>query len=406
MSKIAPLNGVEDFIRLLERVFANGIEALLAVPRAAAWSTQASHDGDRLLEQLRRAGRIGGYVRLGRMRPGVRFGKVHAPLVYLAISRVHAGPKAGSGFASKGYTRTAMLLWYATLIAGLAGLAAGSFLNVCVSRWPEEKSVIRPASYCPSCDRPLKWWENIPLVSWLALGGRCRSCQAWIGWRHPIVELAVGGLWAYTAWQTLSLTEQRDFAALSYTAIVNGVAQLIFLWLLVGLAALDTENFWLPDRLIFPGILLGLVLAFARPALDTYYISGGFAEWKHRTGMSVSYCFLGLVIQAAILLAIRYLYRWSRGREGMGAGDVKLMAMLGGWLGVKVGLFALAIGVVTAAAYALILVLNPHMRGDSKSWLEEKVPFGTFLALGGIVAGLWGVPIVTAYMAWAGLGQS
>jgi len=298
-----------------------------------------------------------------------------------------------------------MILWHATLIAGLLGLAAGSFLNVCVSRWPEDKSVIRPASHCRSCERPLKWWENIPLLSWLALRGRCRTCKAWIGWRHPIVELAVGGLWAYTVWQTLTSTEQQNFAALSHTALLNAVAQLIFLWLLVGLAALDAENFWLPNRLIFPGILLGLLLSLARPALDTYSIGGNFAQWKHATAVSASYWFLGAVVPAAILLAIQLLYRLVRGRPGMGAGDVKLMAALGGWLGLtslRVALLALVVGVVAAAAYALILVASPAMRGDSKSWLEEKLPFGTFLALGGIVSGLWGVPIVTAYMRWAG----
>ncbi len=298
-----------------------------------------------------------------------------------------------------------MILLYATLIAGLTGLAAGSFLNVCVSRWPEDESVIRPASHCERCDRPLKWWENIPLISWLALRGRCRTCQAPIGWRHPIVELAVGGLWAYAVWQTLTQTEQRDFAALSYTALLNAAGQLMFLWLLVGLAALDAENFWLPDRLILPGVVLGLLLSFARPAIDAYSLGGDFAHWKHLTADSLAHWFLGLVIPAALVLAIRYLYRLLRGREGMGAGDVKLMAMLGGWLGgwlsIGVALLALAVGVLAAAAYALFLVTVPMMRGDSK-WLEEKLPFGTFLALGGIVTCLWGVPIVTAYMAWAG----
>jgi len=296
-----------------------------------------------------------------------------------------------------------MPLWYTTLIAGLAGLAAGSFLNVCVSRWPQDESVVQPPSHCSSCQRPLKWWENIPLLSWLALRGHCRTCGAPIGWRHLLVELAVGGLWAYTAWRTLALAGLGGLQALSYTSILNAVAQLIFLWLLVALAALDAENFWLPDRLTFPGIALGLLLAFARPALANYSAGGGFAQWKHGTGMSVATWFLYVVIPVLAVLAIRYLYQFIRGRPGMGAGDVKLMAMLGGWLpSAKIILLAFAIGVVAAAAYALILVVNPATHGDNNSWLEEKLPFGTFLALGGIVAGLWGVPIVTSYMAWAG----
>jgi len=298
-----------------------------------------------------------------------------------------------------------MTVMFVTAIAGVMGLASGSFLNVCVSRWPKDESMIGPPSHCPSCERPLKWWENIPVVSWLALRGRCRTCGAWIGWRHPIIELAVGGLWAFATWQTVASTEPRAFAALSYTARLNGAAELVFLWLLVGLAALDAENLWLPNRLIFPGMILGLLLSLARPALDTYYISGDFAEWKHRTGMSLAHWFLGVVIPTGLILAIRYGYRLIRGKHAMGAGDVKLMAMLGGWLGasdLKLALLAFAIGVVTAAAYALILVANPAMRGEGKTWLEEKLPFGTFLALGGIVSGLWGAPMVAAYMARAG----
>ena len=299
-----------------------------------------------------------------------------------------------------------MTLLLTTVIAGLMGLAAGSFLNVCISRWPEGKSVVKPRSYCPSCERPLKWWENIPLISWLALRGRCRTCRAWIGWRHLIVELAVGGLWAFTAWQTLSASGLAEFAALSYTAMLDGVAQMAFMWMLVGLAACDAENFWLPDRLTFPGILLGFFLSLAHPALDTYYVSGDFEQWKHRTSLAIAYWFLSVVIPTGIIVIIRYGYRLIRGREGMGAGDVKLMAMLGGWLGVKVSLIAFGIGVVTAAAYALVLVANPAMRGQHKPWLEEKLPFGSFLSFGGIIGGLWGVPILAAYMAWAGMGQS
>ena len=162
-----------------------------------------------------------------------------------------------------------------------------------------------------------------------------------------------------------------------------------FHWLLVGLAALDAENLWLPDRLIFPGLLLGIFLSLARPALDTYYIGWDFAEWKHRTGMSLSFWFLGLVIPTALIFIIRHVYRVFRNKDGIGTGDVKLVAMLGGWLGARVALLAFGIGVLTAAAYAMLLYANPTLRGDGDSWLEEKLPFGTFLAIGGIVGALW-----------------
>lgn len=295
-----------------------------------------------------------------------------------------------------------MTVALSSLIAGLLGLAFGSFLNVCVSRWPKDQSIASPRSHCDSCQRKLAWWENIPLLSWLALRGHCRTCQARIGWRHPLVELSVGALWAYVVWQTLTSTEVRSFAALSYISLLNAVATLVFVWLLVGLAALDAENLWLPDRLIFPGLLLGILLSVARPALETFYIGGGFDEWKHRTGVSFSHWFLGIVIPTGLIFIIRHLYRVFRNRDGIGAGDVKLVAMLGGWLWAQVALLAFGVGVLAAAAYALVLYANPTMRGDRDSWLEEKLPFGTFLAIGGIVGGLWGVPIVTAYMNWAG----
>jgi leader peptidase (prepilin peptidase) / N-methyltransferase len=298
-----------------------------------------------------------------------------------------------------------MNLILSTAIAGILGLAFGSFLNVCVSRWPKDKSILKPRSYCASCKRTLSWWENIPLLSWLVLRGRCRTCQARIGWRHLLVELSVGGLWAFIAWHTLISTEQCSFAALSYTAMLDAVAQMIFVWLLVGLAALDAENLWLPDRLTLPGVLLGFLLSLAHPALDTYYISGGFAEWKHRTGVSLAHWFLGLVIPTGLILVIRHLYRVFRNKDGIGTGDVKLMAMLGGWLGatdLRAALLAFGIGVITAAVWGLLLYANPTMRGDGDTWLEQKVPFGTFLSIGGIVAGLWGAPMVAAYMKWAG----
>ena len=293
-----------------------------------------------------------------------------------------------------------MVLGLSTLFVGLLGLAFGSFLNVCVSRWPDDKSVINPPSHCPSCERTLAWWENIPVISWLALRGSCRTCHASIGWRHLIVELAVGVLWAFTTWQTLTSSPDRKFESLSYIALLNGAFQLVFLWLLVGLAAFDIENLWLPDWLIWPGILLGLVLSLTRAAIDTYNTHGGFAQWKHRSAVAGSHWFLGCVIAAGLLLTIRFLYKLIRGQEGMGMGDVKLMGMLGAWMGARVALFAFVVALVSAAIIGLILRIDPARR---EAWAQTKLPFGAFLALAGIVAAFWGEPIVTTYMNWAGL---
>src|SRR5580692_2649401 len=108
-----------------------------------------------------------------------------------------------------------MIRLMGTIFAGLLGLAFGSFLNVCVSRWPAGESVVTPRSHCRACGRMLKWWENVPLVSWIALRGRCRTCGASIGWRYAAVELAVGGLWAAVAWRFLGRALEPDLPAIS-----------------------------------------------------------------------------------------------------------------------------------------------------------------------------------------------
>ena len=95
-----------------------------------------------------------------------------------------------------------MIPIYVTVFAGVLGLAFGSFLNVCATRWPEEESAVKGRSHCRNCGRTLAWWENIPLASWLALRGHCRTCKAWSGWRYPLAELAVGALWAFSTWHT------------------------------------------------------------------------------------------------------------------------------------------------------------------------------------------------------------
>ena len=157
-----------------------------------------------------------------------------------------------------------------TVFAALAGLAFGSFLNVFVTRWPEGESVVRPRSHCRNCDHALAWWENIPLISWVLLRGRCRSCREWIGWRYPIVEAAVGALWAFAFWRLSAPAQSPEQSPMViYAAIARIVGECVFYWLLVALAALDAENFWLPNWLTFPGIVLGLAYAVMSAEMPT-----------------------------------------------------------------------------------------------------------------------------------------
>lgn len=277
-----------------------------------------------------------------------------------------------------------------TAFAALFGLAFGSFLNVCLSRWPEGESVVRPASHCRGCNRTLAWWENVPLISWLALGGRCRKCRAWIGWRYPVVELAVAVLWAIDVWQSFQALLPVLFAA----------GMMLLSWTLVALAVLDAENLWLPDALTLPGIALGFGWRF-------------FGELRLRRAFGVGangrgsfndavHLIVGICAAAAIILVIRWVYWLVRRREGVGLGDAKLMALLAAWIGLPGALVAFGLGVVLGAIAALITLAIPAARTGKEGWALQKLPLGTFLCIGGVVSSLWGQQIINAYRQWAG----
>jgi leader peptidase (prepilin peptidase) / N-methyltransferase len=288
-----------------------------------------------------------------------------------------------------------------TLFAALAGLAFGSFLNVCVTRWPMGESVITPRSHCRNCARTIAWWENIPLASWLALRGRCRTCGAWIGWRYPLVELAIGALWALIAWRWLDLSV---LAALPSPAplreAIRAVALAIFCWLLIALAVLDAEHLWLPDWLTWPGILAGFLYSVL-----LLPFGGKFAliSWGHHPHLQAAAASaLSALLAALLILLIRWLYKLLRHREGVGLGDAKLMAVLAAWLGLEGALLAFGIGVVLGAAAALVILALPRTRSGESEWALRKMPLGAFLSIGGIASALWGQPILAAYLRWAG----
>lgn len=294
-----------------------------------------------------------------------------------------------------------------TSLAGLLGLAFGSFLNVCLSRWPSGESVVRPSSHCRACGRTLSWWENVPVVSWIALRGRCRSCGVWIGWRHPVVELAVAVIWSLQAVKFLGMLEHigpRSPFDL-YTPIAESILQMAFVWILVALAVLDMEHMWLPNKLTIPWTVLGftawmIVLRVQAPATLEFYgassMLGRFlldAAWKR---------LVAIAIPALLILFIRWTYWLVRRREGMGLGDAKLMAMLGAWLGLEGALLSFAIGVLLGALIGLLVLIRGG-RGNLTQSTQTKMPLGTFLCIGGIISALWGQPIIAAYLHFIGL---
>lgn len=283
------------------------------------------------------------------------------------------------------------------MFAALAGLAFGSFLNVCLTRWPAGESIVKPRSHCRNCGRMLAWWENVPLVSWLALRGRCRTCGAWIGWRYFIVELSVAGIWAYLAWRLLRSypaiipsIQIGVFPPAPFSAWPN-IAAMFLSWVLIGLAVLDAEHLWLADAVTIPVTILGIVCV-----ATALWDSGGASI---QTWTLLGERILACAVAASIILLIRWLYRLLRHREGMGLGDAKLMAMLAAWLGLAGTLLSFAIGVVLGSLVALVLLARSKRTG---SWAGTKLPLGTFLCVGGIVSSLWGQPIIAAYMRWAG----
>ena len=303
-----------------------------------------------------------------------------------------------------------MIRIFGTILAALMGLAFGSFLNVCLSRWPEGESVIKPRSHCRSCGRTLAWWENVPLVSWIALRGRCRTCGEKISWRYPLVEVAVGALWAVTIWRVipamlspnLSLTEGPLIFCYS-SGFDVAIGKLILCWLLVALAVLDAEHLWLPNLLTIPGILLGIVFTCANFVLGERLAEGPTISLLGTISTSLIGSAVDILVAAGIILLIRWTYWLIRRREGIGLGDAKLMAMLGAWLGLSGALLSFAIGVMIGAVFALVALAVPAARRESDTWLRSKMPLGTFLCVGGIISALWGQPLIAAYMRFVGL---
>jgi len=248
---------------------------------------------------------------------------------------------------------------FLAVYAALFGLVVGSYLNVVIHRLPRGVSTVLPRSACPSCGTVIRWYDNLPVASWLALGGRCRACRARIAWRYPLVEAATSALFVF-AWWRHGLTLEAAVTAL-------------FGCLLLALAVIDAEHYLLPDRLTLPGIVVGLAV---QPFVDW----GGLVP-----------ALLGVALGGGLLLALWGGWYLLRGEEGMGLGDVKMLAMIGAFLGWK--------GVLVSLLFASSLgsVVGLGLIAAGRGGLRSRLPFGTFLAFGGAVALLWGRALVEAY---------
>lgn len=255
------------------------------------------------------------------------------------------------------------------VFAGLFGLLIGSFLNVCIYRLPQDLSVVKPRSFCPHCRGQISWFDNIPVLTWVLLRGKCRRCGAGISWRYPVVELATG------------LT---FFAAVSWFGSTPAALKLCVLGsLLIALFFTDLEERLLPDELTLGGVIAGLVLAALAPGapgiLSLFAGPDANPRW-----VSVGEAALGAAVTSFVLWSVGALYKLVRHREGLGFGDVKLMAMIGAFLGLEGALGTLLAGSVLGSVVGLAFILAA--RKDAASY---ELPFGSFLAIAGLLNGFY-----------------
>jgi leader peptidase (prepilin peptidase)/N-methyltransferase len=248
-------------------------------------------------------------------------------------------------------------LWKAFVIA--FGLVIGSFLNVVIARLPHGESVIHPRSRCPSCSKPIAWYDNFPVLSYLLLRGKCRSCSAQISVRYPVVELLCALLFlaVATKFPPSWLLVARDWP---------------FVAMLLAITFIDIDHRIIPDELSLGGLVLGLLTAWWVP---------GFGLWNAVFGALLGY--------GVFFLMSWFYYRW-KGKIGLGGGDVKLLAMMGAFLG-PIGVFHVVlissiVGSVIGISYGFIL----QRRGQADSLMAVAIPFGPFLVIGALYVYLLG----------------
>ena len=253
---------------------------------------------------------------------------------------------------------------YFVALAVLVGALIGSFLNVCIVRWGAEpkQSVVRPRSQCPRCGKGIAWYDNVPVLSWLLLRGRCRGCGSSISVQYPLVEIATAIIWTYMAGR--------------YGATIEGLSGATFGTILLGIGMTDARAYLIPDEFTLGGLGLGLLFSMA----------SGVA--------GVIDAAIGAIVGFALLWAVGAGGTWLFKQEAMGGGDIKMMAMVGAFLGWKGVLLTVFLGALLGS-----LVFVPlHLAGSRK-----LVPFGIFLAIGAAVAWVVGPSIYAWYAASLGL---
>jgi leader peptidase (prepilin peptidase)/N-methyltransferase len=258
----------------------------------------------------------------------------------------------------------------------LVGASFGSFLNVCIARWPLDLSVVSPRSRCPRCERPITWHENIPLLSWLILRGKCAGCALPISLQYPLVEVLVGGLWA------------AAFYYLGFT--LEAVRVATFATLLFGIAVTDAKHYLIPDGFTVSGLIVVMLFAIVNMFLDepSHFVT----PWP---------AILGACVGAGAITIIGWLAEVIIEREAMGFGDTTLMAVVGAAVGAERSLLTIVVGAFVGAV-TFLLVVGPIVKIRTRRRGEEfafpDVPFGVFLAPAALLTLLWGDALIRWYV--------
>jgi leader peptidase (prepilin peptidase) / N-methyltransferase len=257
--------------------------------------------------------------------------------------------------------------WGIVLLAGVFGAALGSFLNVCIYRWPAEMSVIRPPSRCPVCEHRLAWRDNIPIVGWILLRGRCRYCAARVSPQYPLIEAATALIWMA--------------AVLRFGLDVEALRSATFLTILLGIAMTDAREMVIPDQFTLLGALLGLALA----------------AWPG--GISILDALIGAIGGYLLLWAVKLIAEKALGKPALGVGDIHMMLLIGAYLGIAGVLLTLMLGSVLGLFVGVPLT---WLRGRLQT-LGTYLPLGTFLALGAAIVHVWGTIMIRWYLGMLGI---
>jgi len=271
------------------------------------------------------------------------------------------------------------------IITGAFGAIIGSFLNVVIHRLPQEESIVFPNSRCPSCSAAIAWYDNIPILSYLVLRGKCRGCKTGISFRYPAVELLTALLYIAIAWRD-GLTLALPF-------------DLIFVSALIALVFIDAEHMLLPNAITYPGMIFVLVARVVIPLVtatahfdDLGPLSRGLLQGMPLWAASLIGAVIGGLIGGGSLWLMGWTWEKLRGIEAMGLGDVKMMFMVGAYLGWRLTILTIFLGVLSGSLIGIALMARQGKRN-----MQMLLPFGVFLGIGSIAALLVGSQIVEWY---------